>query len=391
MKLVFITNSLSHHQIALCDALLALLGSDFAFITLYPNAEAKVALGQEHFERAYEHRIYESEAAKASCDALLASAECIIIGTAHYAIIEKYLRKGTLVLRYGERPFKTGKSIRNLANMFVYHNRFRKYNIHLLCASAYAAADYAFLGNYVGRTYKWGYFTRYQHLTKLDLERAKSNAIPQIAWIGRMIDWKHPEVAIQTAIKLKEHQRPFHLTMIGDGYLREQLEQLVASNHLEGEVTFLGNVHASEIAAHLLKTNFVILTSSYEEGWGAVLNEAMANGCVAIASHATGSAPFLIKDGVNGFLYRYEKSAELLDILEVILSNKEEQLRIGWEAYQTIDATWNGSEAAKRLVALIASLLEGKRPTLSDGPCSPALILANNWFRRASRKGDQSR
>ena len=41
-----------------------------------------------------------------------------------------------------------------------------------------------------------------------------------------------------------------------------------------------------------------------QEGWGAVLNEAMNSGCACIASHAIGSAGFLIEHGENGFVYR---------------------------------------------------------------------------------------
>lgn len=387
MKLVFITNSLSHHQIALCDALYARLGDDFSFITLYPTIDSKVALGQEQFDRAYEHRLFESEQKKAECHRILDKADCIIIGTAHYPLIEKYLNKGTLTLRYGERPFKKGKTLRNLANMLYYHNRFRKYNIHMLCASAYAAADYAFLGNYVGKTYKWGYFTRYKQLNKQEMISTKNNAVCQLAWVGRMIDWKHPEVAINLAASLKKENMIFHLTMIGDGYLRRKLEALVEKLNLKNEVSFIGNIRADQVTEHLYNSNIVILTSNYEEGWGAVLNEAMANGCVAIASHATGSAPFLINNGHNGYIYHFGHNKQLLRIVEQLIDDHSLQLTIGQNAYATINTYWNGAVAAENLTTLIEALLRGKKADINEGPCSVAPILKNNWFKYPPREG----
>ena len=44
------------------------------------------------------------------------------------------------------------------------------------------------------------------------------------------------------------------------------------------------------------QANIFIISSTHEEGWGAVVNEAMNSGCVVIGSHAAGAVPFLIEN-----------------------------------------------------------------------------------------------
>ena len=51
------------------------------------------------------------------------------------------------------------------------------------------------------------------------------------------------------------------------------------------------------------KTGIFLFTSDRQEGWGAVLNEAMNSGCAVVASHLIGAVPFLKKKKKNGLVY----------------------------------------------------------------------------------------
>lgn len=50
-------------------------------------------------------------------------------------------------------------------------------------------------------------------LQKVHLESKYVN----ILWCARFIDWKHPELAILLAQRLKDNKYNFHLDMIGKG------------------------------------------------------------------------------------------------------------------------------------------------------------------------------
>ena len=64
-----------------------------------------------------------------------------------------------------------------------------------------------------------------------------------------------------------------------------------------------------------------IFTSDRQEGWGAVLNEAMDSGSTVVASDAIGSSPFLIKDGQNGFLFKSENHKSLYQKVAYLIDN----------------------------------------------------------------------
>ena len=115
------------------------------------------------------------------------------------------------------------------------------------------------------------------------------------------------------------------------------------------------------------------MTSGREEGWGAVVNEAMSCGCAVIGSSEAGSVPFLINSGVNGYIYTYGSVDELKTKTELLLQSPAVQRKMGIEACKTIETEWNAGEAAKRLVALSESLLHGHQyKEYKSGPCSRA-------------------
>lgn len=69
-------------------------------------------------------------------------------------------------------------------------------------------------------------------------------------------------------------------------------------------VSLIGNMPNDEILALMQKSHIFIFTSDRNEGWGAVLNEAMSNGCAVVASNMIGAAPYLIKQGENGYIFK---------------------------------------------------------------------------------------
>ena len=78
---------------------------------------------------------------------------------------------------------------------------------------------------------------------------------------------------------------------------------MIRSKGVEDCVEMLGAMSPDEVRAYMERADVFLFTSDFNEGWGAVLNESMNSGCAVVASHAIGSVPFLIKDGVNGLIY----------------------------------------------------------------------------------------
>ncbi len=405
MKIVFVSNYINHHQIPFCNAMNHILGGNFIFIQTEPMEEQRVRMGWHEGEcPPYVRRFYEEEAfcreQIRTCDAALFG------GTDEESYIQDRLRAGGLIIRISERLYKTGQwkavSPRGLKKKFADHTRYRKAPVYLLCAGAYTASDFRIVRAYPKKMYCWGYFPETRHYEMEGLLNQKGygeKRLPYILWAARMIDWKHPELALETAGYLKEKGVDFHMDLIGDGTLRPKMEALAEGHGLGGQVSFLGYQPPEKVRQYMEKADIFLLTSDRREGWGAVANEAMNSGCAVAANHMIGAVPFLLKNGENGFVYEDGKEERLFELAERLAKDRTLCRRLGGEAYKTITEVWNAENAAERLMELIGRILKQDNmqdnvlPTPQKGapsPCSPAPILGERKARRLARRFEEA-
>ncbi len=404
MKVAFVSNYINHHQIPFCNAMNALLAGAFTFVQTEPMEEERVRMGWHEAERpSYVHYYYEEEE---YCRQLILDCDVVLFGgTDEESYIAERLEIGSLTIRISERLYKTGQwkavSPRGLKKKYRDHTRYRKAPVYLLCAGGYVPSDFHIVRAYPGKMFCWGYFpeTKKYDIEKLlegkgyeDGEGGKR--VPYFLWAARMIDWKHPELAMETARHLKDKGIPFHMDLIGDGQMRPEMEALADRYGLREQVAFLGYQPPEQVRQFMEKADVFLFTSDRKEGWGAVANEAMNSGCAVIADHMIGAVPFLLRSGENGFIYEDKKAKQLFSLAELLAKDQAFCRRLGRNAYRTITEVWNAENAAKRLMELIAQMLRqdggGKGPgVLSEekvceeqwtgsglAPCSPAPILS---------------
>jgi glycosyltransferase involved in cell wall biosynthesis len=91
------------------------------------------------------------------------------------------------------------------------------------------------------------------------------------------------------------------LTVAGDGPDLPKLRKLSA--RLAHQITFLGGVSPERIG-NLLAEHDILLMPSRFEGFGLTLVEAMATGCVPVATRIAGVTDFIVTDGRDGILFR---------------------------------------------------------------------------------------
>ena len=383
MKVVFISNYLNHHQLPLSIELFERLGENYCFVSTEAIRTERLNLGYEDMNKKYPFVIktYDSSENRKKAKRMINDADVVIIGSAPYGLVRKRVLGGKLTFRYLERPLKKGNEL------FKYIPRLIKWHLltpqgkagYLLCASAYAAADFMKFGMYKNRTYRWGYFPEVKEYEDIDaLIENKGKA--SIMWAGRMIDWKHPEYVIMLAKRLKEDGYDFNINMLGNGALKEEIEKEISDAGLSGYVHLLGGKSPDEVREYMEKVQIYLFTSNFQEGWGAVLNEAMNSGCAVVASHAIGSVPFLMKNEENGLIFRNEDSDDLYIKVKYLLDNQNEAARLGKNAYQTMKNEWNARVLAERFIQLSESLLLKNEVRFDEGPLSRAEIIENDWM-----------
>lgn len=111
------------------------------------------------------------------------------------------------------------------------------------------------------------------------------------------------------------------LFILGDGPERKNLEQLVKELKLEDKVLFLGMKSNPFI---WMKNAKFLVHPSYSEGFGYVLAEAMAVGCVSISYDCPVGPSDVLERGKSGILVEMGNLVELENAIETLLTNKEE-------------------------------------------------------------------
>ena len=247
--------------------------------------------------------------------------------------------------------------------------RYRRKNLHVLCAGAYAAPDYRFFFAYPNKTYKWGYFPEikeYDDIQSVIADKQKNSLL----WAGRLIGWKHPEEVVLLAEKLKKDGVDFDLNIIGIGDMEQELEKMIQMKGLQDHVHLLGAMPPEKVREYMERTEIYLFTSDREEGWGAVLNESMNSACAAVACREIGSVPYLIDDGVNGFIYDKRGKNSLYSRVKQLIEDKDLREKLQKNAYDTMENIWNAEAATDRLLHLIDCIQKGTETGYTLGPCS---------------------
>ena len=391
MKLVFYSLILNNHQANVADELWEQTGHSYCFVEL-ANLQAEHRKGDTHDygDRPYYLRAWLSDADYCKAMELAVTAECCVFsGVQALPFQKERMKLGLLSFDMSERWLKRGFinlfSPAILKMFLAYHiGKWGKKPIYKLCCSAFAAGDQSKLFTYRGRCYKWGYFTK---VGKLDIEAStdvSTSNITSFMWCARYLMWKHPELPILMAQRLKEKGYRFMLDMYGNGAYKEQTKQLAKELDVEDVVRFMGVKPNEELLSDMREHKIFLFTSDRNEGWGAVANESMANGCVLVASDGIGSSPYLIGDGETGLLFKSPHISStfgkpdrraldsLCEQVEYLLDNPQEWQKMQQNSVTLMQKMWNPRVAADRLLALIDCLRNEKDTPFVEGPCSKA-------------------
>lgn len=378
-KIAMYTNFLNHHQLPFCLRMHKLTDGGFTFVTQKAIATKRIGT-YEIMDGNYPFllKTYENENNLQKAYDIALEADVVIFGSSKIEYIKKRLNSKMITFRCSERLFKEKKNIKEIIrNIYIIISRHGKYNncpLYMLACSSYTAHDFNMLKVYTNKVYKWGYFPESKKYSIDELIKKKDGSI---LYAGRLIDWKHPEMVIEVAKKLKERNKTFVINIIGQGEMENTLKQMIIDFSLEDNVNLLGSMSPDKVRSYMEKASIFMVTSDYNEGWGAVVNEAMNSGCVCVCSHAVGATGFLIRHNSNGLVYKYGDINSAYDCVSEIIDNHQKQIELGKQAYKTIDELWNADVAAKRFLVLSEKLKKGEDTPFNDGPCSKAKSISD--------------
>lgn len=153
----------------------------------------------------------------------------------------------------------------------------------------------------------------YTSIDYTSVERKFGNNLLSIVYVGIFQKRKFPESIVEAIYKQRNDIPNVKVDFIGEGNEINKVKNLVDKYRLNNKVVFHNRVLRDRVREILEITQLFIMISE-NEAFGLVYLEAMACGCIVIASRNEGFDG-IIKDGFNGFLCQAGNEIELADIL----------------------------------------------------------------------------
>jgi glycosyltransferase involved in cell wall biosynthesis len=194
----------------------------------------------------------------------------------------------------------------------------------------------------------------------LDLETYQPNPdqsthlIPTITAVGQLKEKKGFQYLLKACQILKSKDYIFNCQIIGEGSLREELEQQIHELSLENFVVLRGALpHESVIEEYQHSTMFVLpcMTGSDgdRDGIPNVILEAMAMQLPVISTQHSG-IPEVIKSGVNGLLVPPADEQALAHAIARLIDDPFLRTQFGQFGRRTVTERFNSMQNAGRLL-----------------------------------------
>jgi phenylacetate-CoA ligase len=161
-------------------------------------------------------------------------------------------------------------------------------------------------------------------------ERLAHPETPALLWIKNMDDAGDPSMMVRAFARLRQALPGATLTMIGDGYLRQEAQSL--AQELGTPIAFPGRVSFSELRESYARADIFVIASAFDNQ-PCTLIEASACGLPVVAT-ATGGIPDMVQDGVDAILAPPGNPEALADAVLRVAQDPELASKLGHAAIE---------------------------------------------------------
>ncbi|WP_020619915.1 glycosyltransferase [Paenibacillus daejeonensis] len=183
----------------------------------------------------------------------------------------------------------------------------------------------------------------------------------RLVTIARLVEKKGVAYAIQAAAALAAEGREVKYTIIGDGPLREELQQLILSLEMGEHIRLVGPKGQNEVLNILRQSDLMVAPSvtaanGDQEGIPVVLMEAMAIGLPIVSTWHSG-IPELVEDGASGYLVPERDEQGLAHKLKLLMDNRHQWPEMSRRGREIVEQSYDIHRLNERLEDIFLQLL----------------------------------
>ncbi len=203
----------------------------------------------------------------------------------------------------------------------------------------------------------------------------------RIATTGRLVEKKGIEYGIRAIAKLAPVYQNIEYTIIGDGYLKQHLQQLIQELNVSHIVKLVGWKQQQEIV-EILKNSHIFVAPSVTAADGDqdapvnTLKEAMLMGLPVVGTYH-GGIPELVEDGISGFLVPERDANAIAEKIHYLIEHPERWVEMGKAGCARVEEKYDRNKLNDELVSIYQQLLDSKLPRSQS---STGLFAFNQYY-----------
>jgi glycosyltransferase involved in cell wall biosynthesis len=180
---------------------------------------------------------------------------------------------------------------------------------------------------------------------------------PVVGAVARLVPPKRLDYLLAAARLVCQAAPQARFIIIGDGPLRQELENQAAELKEVGCVQFLGS---RQDIPDLLSALDIFVLSSEREGLPVAMLEAMA-ASVPVVVTGVGGIPEVIRDGQNGLLVPPHEPERLAQAILNLIGDPGLRRNLAEQGLKTVNAHFSANAVSRQIIALYDDLLKTKK------------------------------
>ncbi|MBW4614353.1 MAG: glycosyltransferase family 4 protein [Desmonostoc vinosum HA7617-LM4] len=177
-----------------------------------------------------------------------------------------------------------------------------------------------------------------------------------LLFVGRLSEEKGVSLLIEAYL---QNNFSIPLKIVGNGPLKEKLQQKVKNTASENIIEFLGFQNQPTVMSLMHHAQFLIFPSVWYEGFPLTVAEAFACSLPIIAPKL-GSMAEIVEDGVTGLHFEAGNSADLGAKIEWAINHSETMITMGKNARQVYENNYSPEANYKQLIEIYKQTINNK-------------------------------